>query len=84
MKRINKIQYRLIKTTEYVEDSGAVAAYGICCREEEKMPNRKRVKFHVVPNISTKPAFVEELIAMLINYEADPIHIMDLIQDYLP
>lgn len=79
-----KIQYRLIKTKEYVEDSGTVTAYGICCREDHQTREQRRVQYRIIPNISTEPEFVEELIDKLIRNDADPVHLRELIEDYLP
>lgn len=80
----NNVRYRIIKTVECVEECGKVMTYGICCREDKNQQNRRRVKYHTVPNISTRTNFVEELVARLIANNADPVHLMDLIYDYLP
>jgi hypothetical protein len=74
----------MIKTVEYVEESGNVLTYGVCCREAREGQNHRQVKYHVIPNISTKPAFVEELVNRLVTHNADPVHLMELIADYLP
>ena len=62
----------MVETTEYVEDSGTVTVYGICCHDE------------VVPNISANPVVVEALVEKLNCHGADPIHLKDLIDDCLP
>ena len=87
MKKTNNVQYKMIKTCAFVEDSGVVTSYGICCREEKNPGNGDNesadVEYQVIPGISTKPDFVRELIGKLINHEADPVHLRDLIDDYL-
>ena len=35
MAKSHQVRYEMIETTEYVEDSGLVTTYGICCREGE-------------------------------------------------
>ena len=84
MSQRNHVSYRMIKTTAQVEDSGAVTVYGICCREKESVRHLNKVKFQVIANISTDPLFVEILISLLTNYDADPVHLQDFIQDQLP
>lgn len=80
----NKVIYHLVKTAEYyVEDSGMITTYGISCRGGEDLPGSGQAETRTFPDISTKSAFVEELVDRLNNHEADPIHLLDLIEDYL-
>lgn len=82
MTKKRMVKYSLIETKAYVEDSGMVAVYGISCREEKE--DGGGAEYQEVPNISTKAAFVEELIDKLSNHDGDPIHLKDFIYDYLP
>ena len=121
MSQPSKAIYGMIQTTEYVEDSGLVTAYGICCTKSGLEPEPCRVsrrkpqqgsmgqameqrmeqaagqateqateqatdalRQDIVPNISTDPSFVERIIEALNRLEADPIHLRDLIEDFLP
>ena len=77
-------QYRLIKTLEYVEEYGPVLSYGICCREVIEEKNTKRIKNHYVPNISTKPTRVKEILRLLRENDVSPLHFKDIIEDWLP
>ena len=77
-------QYRLIKTMEYVEECGPVLTYGICCREVIEENNMKKIKNHCVPNISTKPAMVKEILCALRENDVSPLHFKDVIEDHLP
>jgi hypothetical protein len=74
-------QYQLIETLETVEDHGAAVAYGIRCQE---IPAEGANVCHEVHNISTRPDFVKRLVEHLINYEVSPVHLIDIINDYLP
>jgi hypothetical protein len=76
--------YKMIKTTEYVEDSGAITTYGVSCRAGDDTFSREPADDRIVPNISTRPSFVEELVRQLNDHSAAPIHLKDLIDDYLP
>ena len=83
----SNIQYKLIKTTAHVEDSGLVATYGIsCCMDEPdgQRESRRKVSYDVVPDISNEPDFVEALVDRLNAYGADPGHLRDLVEDCLP
>ena len=84
MAKSKEIRYEMIETTEYVEDSGMVTTYGICCREGNGLGASGGTEYPVVPNISTESDFVEDLIEILMQNRADPIHLKDLIDDYLP
>ena len=84
MTKPNKIRYQMTQTTEYVEDSGAVTVYGICCLDESHLSDNESERYQTIPNISTKSDFVEELIEKLVRHDADPVHLRDLIEDYLP
>jgi len=77
------VRYKMIKTTELVDDIGLVTAYGVCCRDERPERKRQRARYQMITNISTKKSFVAKLVYMLREYEADPIHLQDLIEDYL-
>ena len=79
-----KAVYQMIKTTEYVEDSGLVATYGVSCRSGEEAAGKSQTRENSVANISTRPSFVEELVNRLNNHAAAPVHLKDLIDDYLP
>ncbi|MCL2121558.1 MAG: DUF6514 family protein [Clostridiales bacterium] len=84
MTKPNSIRYEMIQSTEYVEDSGVVTSYGISCREEKQRSGHLSVNVQRIANISTEPAFVQELIEKLICSDADPVHLRDIIEDHLP
>ena len=84
MSKVNKVRYQIITTTEYVEDSGIVTAYGIGCRKNPEDKGRETDAELIIPNISTRFAFVEELIGKLNSGGADPEHLHDFIYDFLP
>jgi len=84
MAKSKEVRYEMIETTEYVEDSGLVTTYGICYHEKEGLGEHGDADYHVVPNISTKSDFVGDLIEKLMHNGADPVHLKDLIDDYLP
>ena len=70
-------RYYVTKSTEYVEDSGLVAVYGI------RYLDSGRASIQVIPGISTDQQFIGELARRLNAYGADPIHLRDLVEDYL-
>ena len=76
------VEYHMVKTLGYVEDSGLVASYGIRC-ESKPEGGKQGTVCRVVPDISTDPAFVEELVRRLMMHKADPAHLLDLIEDYI-
>ncbi|MCL1805519.1 MAG: DUF6514 family protein [Clostridiales bacterium] len=80
----SRVMYQMIETHEYVEDSGMIAAYGVSCGAGATDAGRVRAKGHTIPNISTRSSFVEELVNRLNNHGAAPVHLRDLIEDYLP
>ena len=84
MKNSDTIQYKLIKTTAQVEDSGLVATYGICCRVDKQISEQHEVSYQVIKDISCEPRLVEDLIAKLYQHDVDPLHLPDLIEDHLP
>ena len=81
MKNPDNVQYTRIKTTEYIDDSGLVETYGICCRVDRQ--EQGQASCQVIVNISSAPGFVDDLIDKLNTYGADPIHLQDLIEDAL-
>lgn|GEM_PF-296514 len=83
MAKKRNVQYHLVQSQEFVEDSGVVTSYGIRCGKEEEQLHDNRVEYQLYSNISTKQDFVENLIDRLINYAADPVHLRDLIDDFL-
>ena len=84
MQETKNMQYKMIMTTEYVEDSGMVTAYGIGYRSNHGAGKGRQAIEQVIPNISTRPAFVEELVGKLNTNGADPLHLRDFIYDFLP
>ncbi len=78
-----RVKYHVIQTNQYVEDSGMVRSYGICCEELPVIDNDKGALCQVIPDISIHQEFVEELIYKLVLFNADPIHLRDLIEDYI-
>ena len=84
MEQVGTTEYRMITTVEYVEDSGLVASYGIRCQNRHAPNGSDGAQSQDVPNISTRPDFVEELIEKLRHHQADPVHLRDLIEDSLP
>ncbi|MCL1848059.1 MAG: DUF6514 family protein [Clostridiales bacterium] len=83
MKKASKVVYQLIQTEEYVEDSGLVTTYGVSCREEKAQTGEGGVEYQVIPNISIRRDFVNDLINSLISHQAQPVHLKELIEDYL-
>ena len=81
MKR--NVQYHLVQSQEFVEDSGVVTSYGIRYGKEKEQNNGNRMEPQMFANISIKQDFVESLIDRLINHAADPVHLRDLIDDFL-
>ena len=77
-------EYRLIEGAEYVEGSGLVTTYGICCGDDRQVADGSSAEYQAVPHISTRSDFVEELIEKLVSNNAAPVHLKDLIDDYLP
>ena len=84
MQQTSKIVYKMIESTNYVEDNGMVTTYGVSCGAEKESAGQKPAQSQSVSNISTRSAFVEELVERLNNHAAAPIHLKDLIDDYLP
>jgi hypothetical protein len=74
----------MIETTEYVMDSGIVTTYGVSCSSGGAGDGRDQACDQIIPNISTRPSFVEELVDRLNIHNAAPVHLKDLIDDFLP
>ena len=84
MQETNGFRYQMIMTTEYVEDSGKITAYGIRCRNLRDGGESSQEGEQTIPNISTRPALVRELVDKLNKEDADPVHLHDFIYDFLP
>ena len=76
-----KIQYQMTETTAYVEDSGFVTVYGICFKEDA--PRRAGNGASAIPNISTSSELVADLVSKLTLYQVSPLHLRDVVEDYL-
>jgi len=83
MKRKKNVRYEMITTNEYVEDSGLVTSYGIRCKEVKESSDMREVICQDVSGISARPDFVQNLIDKLIRYDVDPVHLKDVIDDFL-
>ena len=84
MKRAESTRYKMICTTSYVEDSGLIATYGISCDSGKESTPGQQSPCQIVEDISTESGFIEALVEKLNQFEADPTHLRDLIEDYLP
>ena len=84
MQESNSFRYQMVTTSEYVEDSGRVTAYGISFRNRCGAGGGRQENEEIIPNISTRSAFVEELVDKLNKSDADPVHLHDFIYDSLP
>jgi len=78
-----KVRYHMVETIEYVQDTGPVTSYGIRCEEAPAADDQGVTNYYVIPDISTSSVFVEELIRKLTLHNADPVHLRDLIEDYI-
>ena len=76
-----KVSYKMVETTEYLQEGGAITAYGIHCTEETTANGEH--KEVLIPGISTRMESVKDFVRKLTLYQADPIHLQDLIEDYL-
>jgi len=83
MSNQSKIRYHVVITKAYVEDTGFITSYGICCEEVPEPEKSEESKYQVIPDISTRQSLVEELIDKLTLYDADPVHFRDLIEDFI-
>ncbi|MDR1193273.1 MAG: DUF6514 family protein [Peptococcaceae bacterium] len=79
-----KACYQLIETTENFEDYGAAVAYGISYREARPEETERPAVDGEILNISTEQDFVKRLVEDLRRHEVSPVHLMDIIHDYLP
>ena len=77
----NKVSYKIVETTEYLQEGGSITAYGIRCTEETTANGEQ--KEVLIPGISTRMESVKEFARKLTLYQADPIHLHDLIEDFL-
>ena len=84
MKKTKTARYEIIQTTEYVEDSGLVTAYGIRCRIDSREKPDTLESCQIIPNISKEQSFVEDLVQKLCDHDADPAHLRDIVLDHLP
>ena len=85
MAKKKTVTYQMIQTTEYVEDSGYVVAYGISCQTRRGADvSTPGEQVAAIPGISTQPELVEGMVEMLNLRDADPLHLKDLVYDFLP
>ena len=77
MKNQVNVRYFVTKSTEFVEGHGLVTVYGI------RYLDSAFAGYQVIPGISTDQQFVGELACKLNAYGADPIHLRDLVEDYI-
>lgn len=67
-------RYRFTEQQFFHEDIGGYTAYGI---ELEGKPGAE------IQDVSTEKAFVSELVRKMNQYQLDPIHLSDVIEDAL-
>ena len=84
MQESNSFRYQMVTTSEYVEDSGTITTYGISFRNRCEIGGDCQENEEIISNISTRSAFVKELVDKLNRSDADPIHLHDFIYDSLP
>jgi hypothetical protein len=83
MENKKTVKYQMIRSTAYVEDSGLITTYGISCRADAYASLSSPVDCTMVNDISTRPELIEGFVDMLNVQGADPLHLKDLIYDFL-
>lgn len=69
--------YRMVKEELYLEECGSYHSYGI------RVENEKGEVLDMVSDISTEQDAVSELTARCLHGELDPVHLRDVVTDYL-
>jgi hypothetical protein len=74
----------MIQSSTYVEDSGLVTTYGISCLTDAEASRSTPSGLEMICDISSQSNLVEKLVEALNEHDADPIHLKELIYDFLP
>ena len=69
--------YKLVRKIFCRKDIGIYISYGIEC-------HRKGILITKVPDISTDKAFVRHLAELLTAEQCEPLHLFDVIEDFMP
>ncbi len=70
--------FEKIKSKKDFEDYGTLDVYGILAYWEKDPAHSFRVE-----DISTDSGFVDSLIELLISHNASPIHLRDIVEDFV-
>ena len=84
MDNTNTVRYQMIQSTAYVEDSGLITTYGISCRADANASRSAPGDLEAFRDVSTVASLVEKLVDRLNAYSADPLHLKDILYDFLP
>lgn len=69
--------YKLVRQIFFRKNIGIYISYGIEC-------HRKGILITAVPDISTDKAFVHRLAELLTAEQCEPLHLSDVIEDFMP
>ena len=70
-----KYEYACIEQHLYHEDIGYYTTYGIVLASDTSVK---------VDDVSCNRAFVKQLVSLLNEHQAEPVHLLDIVEDFLP